>query len=293
MTGAMKEAFKESDLGVGVAGGKGRTSRRAPAEIEALGRSYGLSDHSIKDLVKASKLSAKVDSAAVQDQHQLYHHAFVLSEDGSWVVIQQGMNPDAGYARRYHWYWRGVERFVESPHGAILGRRVERALDMTSRESAGSRRISVEVAREGPRRIRRLLQSLRDPGQESLRRWTGEEDPFRYFSIPRRLNWNALRNVYEFRPSDYEELLGLPGVGPATVRALAYISEAIHGTEPSWSDPVKYSFALGGKDGIPYPVDRAAMDETTDILSRGISEARVGRGDKLRALKTLKDLVPP
>ncbi len=293
VTGAMKEALRERDIGVGVAGGKGRVSRRAPAEIEDLGESYGLSDGAITDLVRASKLSAKVDSAAVQDRHQLYHHAFVLSEDGSWVVIQQGMNPDAGYARRYHWYWREMKNFVETPHKAILGMQQDRALDMTARESAESRDASVDVAREGPRDIRRLLRSLRDPRQESLRKWTGEEDPYRYFSIPKRLNWNALRNVYEFQPRDYEELLGLSGVGPATVRALAYIAEAIHGKQASWRDPVKFSFALGGKDGIPYPVDRQAMDETTDILAQGIEEARVAKREKLRALQTLRRLVPP
>ncbi len=292
VTGALKESLKERNVGVNVAGGKGRVSRRTPAEIETLGEAYGLSDKAVENLVRASKLSAKVDNAAVQDQHQLYHHAFILSEDGSWVVIQQGMNPDAGYARRYHWYWQEVHRFAECPHTAILGRKVDRVLDMTAQASRENREASVDVAREEPRRVRRLLQSLRDPRQASLRKWTGEDDPYRYFAVPKRLNWSALRRVYEFQPRDYEELLGHPGIGPATVRALAYIGEAIYGERPSWRDPVKFSFALGGKDGIPYPVNRQAMDEAIHILARGIEEAKVGKREELRALKRLRSLVP-
>ncbi len=133
---------------------------------------------------------------------------------------------------------------------------------------------------------------MREPGQRSLHAWTGEEDPFRAFTVPKRLDWRALRRVYEFQPRDYEELLEQPGVGPATVRALAYVAEAIYGEEPSWRDPVKYAFAVGGKDGIPYPVDLRAMDETTALLRQGIQEAKVGRRARLRALRKLRHLVP-
>ncbi|MFQ5838586.1 MAG: DUF763 domain-containing protein [Thermoplasmata archaeon] len=292
VTGALKESLMSRDLGIGIAGGKGKVSRRSPEEIRHLGDAYDLSDDRTEALVRASKLSAKVDNAALQDQHQLYHHSFILSEDGSWVVIQQGMNPQRGYARRYHWYWKEVRRFDEEPHRAILGKKFGRALDMTAAESEGSRKASVDLAREDPKRITRFLRSLREPGQRSLREWTGEEDPFRYFSIPKNLNWNALRKTYDFQPANYEELLGIQGVGPATVRALAYISEVVYGEMPSWRDPVKFSFGLGGKDGIPYPVDREAMDETTEVLAKGIEEARVGKKDRLRALRTLRRLVP-
>jgi hypothetical protein len=293
VTGALKEALERRDLGVGVAGGKGRASRRAPEEIRRLGDEFGLPGDRVDSLVTASRLSAKVDNAALQDQHQLYHHAFILSENGSWVVIQQGMNPERRYARRYHWYWKEVRRFDEEPHKAILGRRLEAALDMTARESDAARKASVDLVREDPRKLMRLLRSIRKPGQRSLREWTGEEDTFKYLSIPRNLNWNMLRTVYELQPRSYEELLSIRGVGPAAVRALAYISDVVYGAEPSWRDPVKFSFALGGKDGIPYPVHRKAMDEATEILSRGIQEARVGRQDKLRALRALRRLVPP
>lgn len=290
--GALKEALRRRDVGLGVAGGKGRVSRRSPDEIRALGETFGLSGRCVEALVRASKLSAKVDNAAVQDQHQIYHHAFVLSEDGSWTVIQQGMNPERGMARRYQWYWKGVSRFDEEPHAAIVGGRVTTALNMTAKGSRGSRRASVDLATEDPRRIVRFLRSLREPGQSSLRRWTGEEDPYRYFSVPRRVNWEGLRRTYEFQPTDYEELLGTPGVGPATVRALAYIAAGIYGEEPAWRDPVQFSFALGGKDGVPYPVNREAMDETTAMLSAGIAEAKVGRREKLQALRRLQALLP-
>lgn len=292
VTGALKEALRGRALGVGVAGGKGRVSRRSPEEIRRLGDGFGLPHGRVDALVRASRLSAKVDSAAVQDNHQLYHHAFVLSEDGSWTVIQQGMDPRAGYARRYHWHWRTVRRFDEEPQQAILGTRRPVALDMTARESDGARRASADAACEDPRRLRRLLSSVREPGQQSLRAWTGEEDPYRAFTVPKRLDWPALRRVYAFQPRSYEELLEQPGVGPAAVRALAYVAEVIYGEEPSWQDPVKYSFAVGGKDGIPYPVDRRAMDEATALLRRGIEEAKVGRSQRLRALETLRTWVP-
>ncbi|MFQ6012643.1 MAG: DUF763 domain-containing protein [Thermoplasmata archaeon] len=290
--GALKEALRHRDVGLSVAGGKGRVARRSPDEIRALGAAFGLRDGSVEALVRASKLSAKVDSAAVQDQHRIYHHAFVLSEDGSWTVIQQGMNPERGMARRYHWYWREVSHFDEEPHAAILGETLPTALDMTARGSRASRGASVELAREDPRRIARFLRSLREPGQSSLRAWTGEEDPFRAFAVPQGVNWEALGRTYEFQPESFEELLGVRGIGPATVRALAYISAVIYGEEPSWSDPVRYSFALGGKDGVPYPVNREAMDETTHALARGIEEARLGSREKLRALQRLRALLP-
>ncbi len=293
VTGALKESLKSRNLGIGIAGGKGRASRRSPEEIAQLGSAFGLVDDRVDSLVRASKLSAKVDNAAVQDQHQLYHHSFILSEDGSWVVIQQGMNPERGFARRYHWYWREVRRFDEEPHKAILGDPIEVALDMTAEESRESRKASLDLVREDTKRIARLLQSVREPGQRSLREWTGEEDPYQYFTVPKNLNWNTLRRAYEFQPQDYEELLGIAGVGPATVRALAYISEAIYGAKPSWRDPVKFSFALGGKDGIPFPVDRKAMDETIEIMSMGVEEAKVGKEEKLRSLRVLRRFVPP
>lgn len=290
--GALKESLRNRDLGLGVAGGKGRVSRRTPQEIGALGTGFGLPDRSIEALVRASKLSAKVDNAAVQDQHPLYHHAFVLSENGSWTVIQQGMNPERGMARRYQWYWKGVTRFDEEPHAAILGSRLTAVLDLTARESRASREASVELAQEDPKRLVRFLRSLREPEQSSLHQWTGEEDPYQYFRVPKRVNWEALRRTYEFRPSNYEELLGTPGVGPATVRALAYIAAAIYGEEPAWRDPVRFSFALGGKDGVPFPVDRKAMDETTAMLAGGIAEAKAGKKEKLQALRRLRTLLP-
>ncbi len=293
VTGALKEALEAADLGIGIAGGKGRTSRRSPAEIRMLGGDFGLGDEEIDALVRASKLSAKVDNAAVQDHHPLYHHAFVLSEEGSWVVIQQGMNPDAGYARRYHWYSRNVGRFDEEPHLAVLGRKIEAALDMTAQSSERARKASVDLAREDPRRLQRALRSLREPGQRSLRAWMGEEEPSAYLTIPKRLNWNALRQVYDIQPRDYEELIGLQGVGPAAVRALAYVAEAMYGAPATWRDPVKFSFAVGGKDGIPYPVDRRAMDRTIGVLRRAVEEAQVGRRERLKALRSLRTMVPP
>lgn len=292
VTGALKEALGSRSIGVKVAGGKGRASRRSPDEIRQTGRALNLPEERVGSLVRASRLSAKVDNAAVQDQHQLYHHAFILSEDGSWVVIQQGMNSGAGYARRYHWYWKEVSRFDETPHEAIVGRRMERVLDMTSSGSEEARKASVDAAREDPRRLIRFLRGLRQPGQSSLRKWTGEDDTFSCFSLPTRLDWEALRRVYEFQPRNYEELLAQEGIGPAAVRTLAYVSEAVYGAPADWKDPVKFTFALGGKDGIPYPVDKRAMDRTIEVLEKAIGESRMGRRGRLEAVKRLRRLVP-
>jgi len=172
-------------------------------------------------------------------------------------------------------------------------------LNMTAKESEGCRKASVDVAKEKPRRIMRMIMSVRPAYQRSLQEWmpkkaeTGwKEYPIDVLSMPRNLNWKALQQVYEFQPQNYEELLSVKGVGPATVRGLALIAELIYGEKPSWKDPVKYSFAYGGKDGVPYPVNRRAMDESIRILRRAIEEAKIGDKEKMRSLQRLRRFVP-
>lgn len=290
--GALKEALKEEDLGIAIAGGKGKASRQTPAQIERFGEQMDLSSQTIDDMIYRSKMTAKVDNTAIQDNHRLYHHVFVFTERGSWAVVQQGMNPESGYARRYHWYHAHVDDILEEPHDAILGRRMQVTLDMTSRLSRDCKQTSIDIAKDGPRRLKRLFSSIRSSSQTSLKKWTGEEESMKVLQMPMRINWNAVKAICDFQPNDYEEMIAIKGVGPSTVRALALISDLIYGDEPSWRDPVKFSFTVGGKDGVPYPVDRKTMDESIYILRSGIEESKVGDNEKIRALKRLRKVIP-
>jgi hypothetical protein len=286
--GALKEALKDS-TDIAVVGGKGKASRTTIRGIETWSDSKGISVDLEKRMIRSSKMSAKVDSAAVQDGHQLYHHSFIFDERGNWATIQQGMSDITGYARRYHWYSGDLKDFVEEPHSAILGSREENILDMTSRISRDSRSISVDLINDGPEHMESDVVSIEN-GQTTLYQWSGQKEI--RLTMPRGINWSAMRKAYEFSPTNYEELLEVPGVGPSTVRALALIGELIYGKEPSWKDPVKYSFAVGGKDGVPFPVDRKAMDESTRILREGIEAARIEEKDRLRAIRRLNRFIP-
>jgi len=300
VTGALKRAIVPEEHGIAVCGGKGRISRQAPLEIENVGEKFGFSSEKINALRYASKMSAKVDNTAVQAGYQLYHHAFFVAEDEKWAVIQQGMCTQDRTARRYHWLSDNIKNFVVEPHNAVVGD-VKRdvALDMTAKESEGCRKTSVDIAKELPKKNMRVLMSIRPAYQKSLQEWlpktadtAWKEYSMDALSMPWNINWKALQEVYEFQPSNYEELLGIRGVGPATVRGLALIAELIYGEKPSWKDPVKYSFAYGGKDGVPYPVNRKAMDESIHILKQAIQDAKVENKEKMRSLQRLRQLVP-
>jgi len=300
LTGVLKQAVSPEEHGIAVCGGKGKVSLQAPNEIESVGEKFGFLTDNIKALQYASKMSAKVDNVAVQAGYQLYHHAFFVAEDGEWAVIQQGMCTRDRTARRYHWLSENMQNFVVEPHNAIVGdAKRELALDMTARESEGCRKISVDLAKEPPRKVVRLILSVRPAHQKSLTDWmpkmadtAWKEYPIDVLSMPRNLNWKVFQQVYEFQPRNYEELLGFRGVGPATVRGLALIAELIYGEKPSWKDPVKYSFAYGGKDRVPYPVNRKAMDESIQILKQAIQEARIGDTEKIQSLQRLRRFVP-
>jgi len=299
LTGVLKSAVNPNEQGVAVCGGKGGVSRQAPMEISNVGETFGFTAERINRLRYASKMSAKVDNTAIQAGYPLYHHAFFITEDGKWAVVQQGMSVKDRTARRYHWIQGGFEgdNFVEEPHSAIVGDvRREFALDMTSRDSEACRKVSTDVVKEGPRKMMKMLGSIRPIYQKSLEEWipgaSWKNYPVDVLSLPRDINWKAVKMAYEFQPRDYEELLSMRGIGPATVRALALISELIYGEKPSWKDPVKYSFCVGGKDCVPYPVDRDVMDESTQILKTAIKNARMGNKERLMSLQRLRRYVP-
>jgi len=300
LTGALKQAITPEQHGIAVCGGKGKISLQAPLEIGNVGEKFGFPNDKIETLRYASKMSAKVDNAAIQAGYQLYHHAFFVAEDGKWAVVQQGMCPQDRTARRYHWLSDNTKNFVNEPHNAIVGNvKREIALDMTAKESENCRKTSVDIAKETPKKIMRLIMPIRPAYQKSLQEWLPKTAdtiwkvyPIDVLSMPRNINWKALQKVYEFQPSNYEKLLGFRGIGPATVRGLALVSELIYGENPSWKDPVKYSFAYGGKDGVPYPVNRKAMDESIQMLKQAIQEAKVGDKDKIQSLHRLRLFVP-
>jgi hypothetical protein len=277
--GALKEAVRgrEADFGLYVAGGKGGTSRRTPAEVTAACAALGREP---EPLIKASKLAAKVDNTAVQDGHQLYHHAFVFTRGGSWCVVQQGMSDVTRTARRYHWLSEALTSFVEEPHAAVCCDARGAALNMVASESAAARAAVTELAAEPPDELLSLFErvpSLFMPKRHPVA--LADIDPGRLHKV--------LLRTYERPPTDFEELLGMAGLGPKSLRALALTAEVIYGAKASTRDPARFAFAHGGKDGTPYPVDRAAYEVTIEVLNRALGRAKVDRSERISALKRL------
>jgi hypothetical protein len=278
--GAVKEGIKgmQSDLGFYVAGGKGGTSRKTPSEIENVG-------HLIKadagKLVYASRLSAKVDNNAVQDGYQLYHHVFCFTGEGSWAVIQQGMNKENHFARRYHWLGGKVTDFVCEPHNAVCAEAAASTLNLVALESAVARETIAGITRqENPDKIMSHLQHLKNlelPKRHAI--LTEDIHPDRLYKI--------FVQTYERQPENFEKLLGMEGVGAKTLRALSLISEIIYGVPVSFRDPARFSFAHGGKDGIPFPVDRKTYDRSIEILHNALERAKVDDKEKMAAIKRL------
>ncbi|HJU73514.1 MAG TPA: DUF763 domain-containing protein [Gemmatimonadaceae bacterium] len=283
--GALKTGLapRACALGLYVAGGKGKASRDTPNELLTIGSRLGVDG---VRLAYNSRIAAKVDTAAVQDGFGIYHHTFIVSSDGEWAVVQQGMRDSDSSARRYHWLGSKVNDFVNEPHAAIATNGSEqRVLNMVAAESTDARQASAEFARTEPRLVDREIARVITLALPS-RHWV---------DIKRDVNPAHLRKVllstYESCPQDFESLLSLRGVGPSAVRALALVAEVVYGKPASMRDPARFSFAHGGKDGHPYPVNRADYDNSIDWLRGAVSRARIGRTDRLDALKRLTRLV--
>jgi uncharacterized protein len=278
--GALKEAVRgrEEDYGFYVAGGKGATSRKTPAEItlacDALSREP-------EGLVRASKLAAKVDNTALQDGYQLYHHCFLFTAAGQWCVVQQGMSDATRTARRYHWLSETLKDFVEEPHAAICCDRQGASLNMVAAESAASRAAVTELAAQPPETMLSLFERV--PTLFMPRR-----HPVALTDVDPRQLEKILLKTYERAPEDFETVLSTPGLGPKALRALVLTAELIFGAKASARDPARFSFAHGGKDGTPYPVDRATYDQTIEVLRNALGRARkIDRSERIRALKRL------
>jgi hypothetical protein len=290
---ALKEAIKPEEQGIAICGGKGKVSKRTPDEIREFADVFSIPARKTEELKYASRMAAKIDNACVQDGYQLYHHCFVFSEDGDWVVVQQGMYERL--ARRYHWFSKDIRSFIEEPHSGIVGDRREYVvLDMTARESEEARKISLDLARDDPKR---LVTHVREAEQRSLDEYLERSPQARTLIMPTQhaiselteRTMVALKQAYEIQPRSYEELIAIRGIGPKAVQALALVSDLIYGKSPSWKDPAKYSFAHGGKNGVPHPVDRKTYQRTIEILESALEETKLGHREKLDAIRRLHE----
>lgn len=308
LTAALKEAIRgqEKDFGIFICGGKGATSRKTPGEIIGWGERLALPAASVNNLVYNSKMSAKVDSALVQDGFGIYHHSFMFSKSGAWTVVQQGMNTQNVTARRYHWYSENIDDLVVEPHSGIISQKLgQSTLNMTAKKSGKTRDISTKLTSSNYRSLMKDIQILRKHASELSRmivlRRQGEsltllelaDTEFRHhpvevedFSKSKYLE-KILAKLTDEKPKSYEQLLATEGVGPKTIRALSLVSEIIYGAKPSYEDPARYSFAHGGKDATPYPVDRPTYDGTIEILRRAVRKSRINATEKDKALGRL------
>jgi len=278
--GALKEGIHglEQELGLFAAGGKGAASRRTPAQITGFCAALG---EDPAPLVQASRLSAKVDNTALQDGYQLYHHSFFFTRDGQWAVVQQGMNDANGMARRYHWLGRALHSFVVEPHTAICcDRRRQRVLNLVDRDSESAREAITEITRAPDREVAEAIAAL--PTLDMPRHHLLDAADIRPSQLQK-----VLLQTYDRPPQDFQALLATPGLGPKSLRALALVAELVYGRRAATRDPAAYAFAHGGKDGMPYPVHRERYEGTIDTFRAALQQARLGRSERLEALKRL------
>jgi uncharacterized protein len=300
--GALKRGLApvQRELGLYVCGGKGLQSRRTPDELTAVGERTG---GNAGEWARASRLIAKVDNAAVQDGFDLYLHSFIVSAEGRWCVVQQGMNDERREARRYHWLSERLESFLDSPHAAIEGRNQGAIVNLADVRAARNRSAGLELVQQGPDRTVAVLKRLRDGNAapdlfSTLEPASVPEPDLPRLRMPARHDMRAsdvvLRRLHgtlaaaaEQGPKDFAELLLIPGVGQRTVAALAFVAEVLHGAPSRFSDPARFALAHGGKDGHPFPVPLDVYDETIRVLKRAVAQAKLGHSDRMAAIQRL------
>lgn len=298
-TAALKEALRglEKDMDVYICGGKGKTSKKTPEQIIDWSWKVGVSQELSDRLVYTSRTAAKVDSALIQDGFTLYHHTFVFNKKGKWAVVQQGMNTEISRARRYHWLGDKVINMLIEPHmGIATQERVPKVLDLTHKSSQENKKVVLEVIKEekslyraltimGEKKSNRQLKILDLPGIEF------HNHPVEKEFIHPQLQ-KTMKKIVVAKPNSFERLLMIPGVGGKTIRALSLVSEVIYGATPSYEDPARYSFAYGGKDGTPYPIDKNTYDRTLTILENAIRKSNLYIKEKNDTLKKIEQLYP-
>jgi uncharacterized protein len=308
VTGVLKQSLTVEEHGISIAGGKGKKSGQTKNEIPILAeKHYNLSSSKIDSLLYASRMAAKVDNALVQDRYSLYHHVILFDKNGDWSVVQQGMDPKSVTARRYHWMSDFVKSFTCEPHvGIISDYKNLRTLNMSSINSKENQKVSLELATGNTENLKSSVKKLILKKNHllemnnTLDHWMPRSNlsntpgklfedfhSDEHYQMPRKLDWNLFRKIYDIQPRNYEQLISIPGFGPAAVRALSLIGEIIFGTKASWQDPVKYNFAHGGKDGVPYPIARNTYDKSISYLSDAIEGAEIQRQERVYALKKL------
>ena len=287
LTAALKEAIRgsERDLGIFICGGKGKTSLKTPEQILGWAEKIAMPEKSANALVYNSKMAAKVDSSLVQDGFQIYHHCFFFSKNGAWTVVQQGMNTQEQSARRYHWYSKDIKDLIQEPHSGITSDlKIKEVLDMTSDKSRENRGLGTELVSQSFNTLMKditLLRKYYTPLSQTISVQNGKEQLTLLNLENKEFNWHPvvtedfskskylekiLWRLCDQKPENYEKLLATQGVGPKTIRALALVAEVIYGAKPSYEDPARYSFAHGGKDATPYPVDTETYDQTIEKL---------------------------
>lgn len=298
VTGVLKQSLKEDVHGISIVGGKGKRATKAKMEIPYLAdKHFNLSSAKIDKLLYASKMTGKVDNAAVQDGYSLYHHVVIFDKYANWTVVQQGMNSFNCMARRYHWTSETINSFISEPHSGIISRfKNPNTLNMTSSESYENQKISVDLATGDINNlmssVHKIIAAKESLNSTTLDDWLSDSSKTslqycEHYEMPRKLDWNLFRKVYDIQPKNYEELISIPRIGPAAVRALSLIGEMIFGTRASWQDPVKYNFAHGGKDGVPFPVARKTYDKSISYLYSAVEGADIEKKDKIQSLKRL------
>ena len=299
--GALKRGLEplSGELGVHVCGGRGKHSRKTPLELAAIGERVGIDGAALADV---SRLVAKVDSAAIQDGFDLYLHGFIVTDDGRWTVVQQGMNDASRTARRYHWLSEGLQSFVDEPHKAIDGVHQGEIVNLTDRRADFSRRVQLELLTSlGPDGLTRELAAIEaKPKKLAPLPSDGVQLSLPHLVMPAHHDVRAsdvlmprlhatFKAAADRGPADFAELLLVPGVGARTVRALAVVAEVVHGAPYRFTDPARFSFAHGGKDRHPFPVPLKVYDETISVMKAAVGKAKLGEDDKLAALKRLDD----
>ncbi len=278
VVGALKRAINpiSHQLGIYVCGGRGRHSRKTPSELMQIADKTGLDGH---HLVRCSRLSAKVDNTAIQDGFQIYLHSFILTAEGDWAVVQQGMNEQNGYARRYHWHASEFDSFIKDPHTSICGQNQGLILNLSHQKADKTHQGILDIVGQHPTRMIEEIRKIRMPARHDVK--AKDLDLRRLGSII------ALANDREML--DFESLLLLKGLGPRTLQSLTLVSEVIHGTPSRFEDPARFSFAHGGKDGKPFPVPLKVYDETIATLRKAVDKAKIGHSDRQKAIKSLHD----
>lgn len=286
--GALKRGIKpiEKEIGLYVCGGRGKHSKKTPQELLDVGFKTGIDgDH----LSQTSRLVAKVDNVAVQDGFDLYLHSFIVSKQGHWTVVQQGMNTRVRQARRYHWHSQGLNSFIIEPHKAIDGHPLGEIINLTDKRAKGSQQIQLEMINDHPDRVIEMAKKI--PWDQIPNVTLSSHHDVRSNNIDLKRLSKTISAVHERGPKDFEQLLLTQGFGARTLFSLAMVAEIVHGKPSRFSDPARFSLALGGKDGHPYPVPLKIYDETVSILKKAVGQAKLGQDDKIMALKKLDQKV--